>query len=228
MVKNYFKIAWRTLSKNKLSSFINIMGLTIGISACMVILIFVRYESTFDNHHSNSDLIYRVVQHNTLPDQTTYWNTTAYPLAAALRNDFPEIDRVTQISGPVSREFQVTDNFGNIQRFEESKVLFVDDHYPGVFNVQWLAGDSSSALSGINTVVLTATLAKKFFGLEQEDYNSVIGRSIFLQSKDPLTVTGVVANPPGNSDYPYAMKVTIIMAIPLMPLLDTPTTKAAI
>lgn len=207
MLRNYFKIAWRNLLKNKLSSFINIVGLTLGISACMVILIFVRYESTFDNHHANADLTYRVVQHNTLPDQTTYWNTTAYPLAEALRNDFPEIDEVSQISGPVSRVFQVEDNFGNIQRFEESKVLFVDAQYPKVFDVEWLAGDSNSALSGINSVVLTAEIAKKFFGLEKGDYGSILGRTILLQSKDPLTVTGVVASPPGNSDHRYKMLI---------------------
>ncbi|WP_299533451.1 ABC transporter permease [Ulvibacterium sp.] len=207
MLRNYFKIAWRNLLKNKLSSFINVVGLTLGISACMVILIFVRYESTFDAHHSNVDLTYRVVQHNTLPDQTTYWNTTAYPLAEALRNDFPEIDVVTQISGPVSREFQVTDNFGNIQRFEESQVLFADAEYPRVFDVRWLAGDSNSALSGTNSVVLTAEIAKKFFGLEKDNYNSILGRTLFLQNKDPLTVTGVVASPPGNSDHQYSMLI---------------------
>ncbi|RKN82938.1 ABC transporter permease [Ulvibacterium marinum] len=207
MLRNYFKIAWRNLLKNKSSSFINIMGLTIGISTCMVILIFVRYESTFDAHHSNAEKTYRIVQRYSLPEETLYWNTTAYPLAEALRNDFPEIDVVTQISGPVSRVFQVEDNFGNVKRFEESQVLFVDAQYPKTFDVHWLAGDLNSALSGINSVVLTAELAKKFFGLEKENYNSILGRTIFLQSKDPFTVTGVVASPPGNSDHQYTMLI---------------------
>ena len=109
MFRNYLKIAWRSLIKNMLSSFINVIGLSIGISACMVILIFVWYESTFDDYHAKSENIYRVVQHNRVPDQTLYWNITPYPLAEALRNDFPEIEMVTQTQGPVSQEFSIAE-----------------------------------------------------------------------------------------------------------------------
>lgn len=207
MIKNYFKIALRNLWKNKLGSSINIIGLSLGISVCIVILIFVQYESSFDSYHQKAGQTYRVVQHNTLPDQMQYWNTTAYPLAEALRSDFPEIDLVTQTAGPVSREFRVDNGTSGMARFEVPQVLFVDPFYPKTFDVDWIVGNPNTALSDINSVVLTEDLAQTFFGVDANNYSSVLGKTIFLQSKDPLTITGVVKNPPGNSDQRYALLV---------------------
>ncbi|MFS4454721.1 ABC transporter permease [Maribacter sp. 2304DJ31-5] len=207
MFKNYLKIAWRNLMKNKLSSFINIFGLTLGISICIVILIFVRYESTFDAFHEKSNETFRVVQHNKLPNGTLYWNTTAYPLAEALRNDFPEVDVVTQIAGPVSRIFKIEDSFKNENLFEDPGVLFVDNYYPKTFDVEWLAGDKNTALKETASVVLTERLAKRYFGLSAANYQNALGKTILLQSKDPLTVTGVIKNPKGNADHQYNMLI---------------------
>ncbi|MBR9854871.1 MAG: FtsX-like permease family protein [Algicola sp.] len=199
MFKNYFKIAWRTLLKNMFSSSINIIGLSIGISACMVILIFVWYESTFDNYHTKAKNIYRVVQHNRVPDQTLYWNITPYPLAEALRNDFPQIEMVTQTQGPVSQEFSVVEE-ADLKRFEEPRVLFVDKFYPKAFDLEWISGNPDNALDDINSVVLTETIAKKYFGISDESYKSVLGKTILNQDDEPLTITGIIKNVPGNSN----------------------------
>lgn len=207
MLQNFLKIAWRNLMKNKLSSFINIFGLTLGISVCIVILIFVRYESTFDAFYEKSEETFRVVQHNQLPNETLYWNTTAYPLAEALRNDFPEVNAVTQVSGPVSRVFKIEDSFKNENLFEEPNVLFVDNYYPKTFDIEWLAGDKNTALKETASVVLTEKLANRYFGLSASNYQSALGKTILLQSKDPLTVTGVVKNPKGNADHQYNMLI---------------------
>lgn len=206
MFRNYLKIAWRTVLKNKISSVINITGLSIGISACMAILIFVRYESTFDGYHSKADKTYRVVHHNKLPNQTLYWNTTAYPLADALRNDFPEIDIVTQTVGPVSQDFSIADR-PDLQRFEEPQVLFVDSFYPKTFSIEWISGNPDTALENINSVVLTENFVKKYFGYAGENYRSILGKAILLQGKEPLTVTGIVKNSPGNSDQRFNMLI---------------------
>lgn len=207
MLKNYFKIASRNLIKNRLSSFINLFGLTLGVSVCMVLLIFVHYESTFDAFHEKSEEIFRVVQHNQLPNETLYWNTTAYPLAEALRNDFPEVDVITQIAGPVSRVFKIEDSFKNENLFEEPSVLFVDNYYPKTFDIAWLAGDKNTALKETASVVLTEKLANRYFGLTAKNYQNALGKTILLQSKDPLTVTGVIKNPKGNADHKYNMLV---------------------
>ncbi|MGX1927962.1 ABC transporter permease [Flagellimonas sp. 2504JD4-2] len=206
MLKNYVKIAWRNLVKNKLSSFINVFGLTLGITVCVTILIFVQYEANFDAYHKNADQTFRVVQHNKLPNETLYWNTTAYPLAEALRNDFPEINLVTQISGPESRVFKVKDGLGNENLFEEPKVLFVDEYYPKTFDLVWLAGNESTALKEINSVVLTESLVKRYFQ-SPNNYQNVLGKTIYLQNNDPMTITGIIKSPKGNSDHQYNMLI---------------------
>ena len=89
MIKHYSKVGWRNILRNKTDSIINIIGLSTGMAICLVTLVFVRYESTFDHHHELSDRTYRVVQHTKRSDQGFFWNTTAYPLAKALRNDLP-------------------------------------------------------------------------------------------------------------------------------------------
>ncbi|NER13024.1 hypothetical protein GWK08_06210 [Leptobacterium flavescens] len=207
MFRNYLKIAWRNLVKNKLSTLINVLGLSIGISACMVILVFTKYESDFDSYHQRSDDIYRVVQHTEYPEETLYWNTTAYPLAEALRNDFPEIDIVTQTAGPASREFSVKNEQGEVTLYEEPYVLFADGYYLETFDAEWLAGDRNTALDNYGSVVLTEYLAKKYFGNDISNYGSVLGKTIMLNSKDPLVVSGVVKNPPGNANQRYNMLV---------------------
>src|SRR5688572_12479546 len=99
MLSNYFKTAYRYLLRNKLHSFINIAGLSIGIASAIVISVFVRYESGFDAFHEKSANTFKVVQHTKFQDQTLYWGSTCYPLAAALRSDFPEFSNVTQTAG---------------------------------------------------------------------------------------------------------------------------------
>jgi len=207
MFKNYIKIAWRNLLKNKVSTIINSIGLSIGISACILILIFVTYESSFDDYHTNASRTYRVVQHNKLPDQTLYWNTTAYPLAEALRNDFPDIDMVTQTAGPMSREFSIQDQERDVSRFEESEVLFADAYYLRTFDTKWLAGNPDTALNDLNSIVLTQTLVEKYFPNDQDNLQSIMGKTILLQGKDPLKITGVVKDPPPNSNQRYSLLI---------------------
>ena len=207
MFKNYIKVAWRNLSKNKASVLINIFGLSIALSSCLVILIFVNYESNFDQHYKNNDTTYRVVQHTQYPNETLYLNTTAYPLAKALRDDFPEIDLVTQTAGPIKREFKVEDDNKNVRLFEEASVLFADSHFLKVFDTKWLAGNPANALEKYGTVILTAQVAQKYFGVDPTNYASILGKTILLNSKDPLVVTGVIENPSPQSNQRYTMLV---------------------
>ena len=202
MFKNYLKIAWRNLFKNKVSSSINLFGLSVSLALCSTIFIFVEYQSSFDAYHKNAENTFRVVQHTQMPNEALYWNTTAYPLAAALRSDIPQLEEVTQIAGPLKHTFKI-ETAQEQTLFEDSNVLFVDGHYAKVFDVEWLAGNENTALKNPNSVVLTATLAKKYFGTKEKDYNSLLGKTMALQGTDPLTVTGVVKTPRGNSDHQY-------------------------
>ena len=203
MLQHYLKLGGRNLIKDKTYSFINVTGLTIGITCCLILLIFVRYESSFDSFHPYSKETFRVVQHTKYPDQTLYWNTTAYPLAEALRNDFSEFELVTQSAGPMSRFFNVENEE---DRFESRYVLFVDPYYPKVFDLDWISGNQQTAFQHTNSVVLTERIAKKYFG-DNVTNQSVLGKTIMLNGKDPLQVTGIVKDAPGNTNLRYEILI---------------------
>ena len=208
MIKNYLKIAWRNIFKYKLSAAINIFGLTIGISSCLILLLFISYESSFDENHSKAELTYKIVQHKEFPEETFYFNTTPYPLAEALRNDLPELNTVTQIVGLTTQTFGVENGSGSKSLFKASNVLFVDSFYPEVFDdISWLAGNKSNAFSDSNSVILTEDIAKTYFNIEAQDYESIIDSVIMLNNKEPLLVKGVVKNPPGNSNYQFGVLI---------------------
>lgn len=206
MIQHYFKIGGRQLLRNKTFSAINIFGLSVGIACCLSLLVFVEYESSFDGFHPYANCSYRIVQHTKYPDQTLYWNTTAYPLAEALRSDFHELELVTQTAGPFQRFFTLDNGSKEAFQFESDYVLFVDSYYPQVFNLTWLAGDKNSAFEQPNSIVLTQTIAEKVFG---KNVNSqfILGKTIMLAGKDPMQVTGLVKDVPGNSNLRYEILV---------------------
>ena len=203
MLKNYLTIALRNVLRYRSFSVINIIGLSAGITCCVVMLIFVRYELSFDAFHPEKDKTFRVVQHSEFAEGTSYWGTTAYPLAEALRNDFSEFTKVTQTSGPNSQLFSLTEENGAVNHYEEQNVLFVDEFYPSVFRLNWIAGDIKTALRSPNAVILTYSVAKNFFGDESENPEAILGRTIQFQNKKLLTVTGVIEDAPGNTNFPY-------------------------
>jgi putative ABC transport system permease protein len=203
MHSNYLKIALRNLLRHRSSSLINIVGLSTGITCCIVMLIFVRYELSFDSFHVQADKTYRVVQHTKFQDEMSYWNTTAYPLAEALRNDFSEFSTVTQVSGPMSQHFRVGDKNSEVSRYEVKNVLYADAFYASVFDLTWIAGDPKSAFSDRNAIIPTQSLAKKIFGNESDDPEAILGKTIQFENKDLLTVTAIIKDAPGNSNLHY-------------------------
>jgi putative ABC transport system permease protein len=204
MLLKHLSLAIRNLVRHKTTSLINIVGLSTAITCCLVLFIFIRYESSFDNHAAVKSQTYRVVQDTKFPEQMLFWNTTAYPLAEALRADFSQLSNVTQVAGPFTRTFSIGEK-SEIKQFEESTVLFVDSHYPEVFKLHWLAGDSLNAFHDIHSIVLTEKVAQTFF--ETRNYNEVLGNTVLLQGKDPLVVKGVVKDPPGNISLKYKILI---------------------
>jgi ABC-type antimicrobial peptide transport system permease subunit len=198
----HVKLAIRNLFRHRSSSLINIIGLSTGITCCLVMLIFVRYEVSFDSFHSQADKTFRVVQHIKFQEGMSHWNTTAYPLAEALRNDFSEFSHVTQTAGPMSQSFSVDKN-GEVNRFEVKHVLYTDVFYPTVFDLNWIAGNATTAFKNPNTIILTQSLAKKIFGSEVEDPRAILGKTIQFENEELLTVTAIVDDAPGNINLPY-------------------------
>ena len=208
MIRSYWKTAVRRLSRDKSQAFIKVLGLSIGITGCLVIYIFVTYELSFDRHHEKADRIYRVVQHTQYTDATYYWSSTAYPLAEALRNDFPdELSLVTQTAGPVTRNFGLADAESELAKFDEDQVLFADPFFWQVFDVDWLQGNPETAFSNPSSAVLTKSLAIQLFGQDRIEANEVLGKVLQLNHKDALQITGVVGDPPVTSSIRYRMLV---------------------
>jgi len=193
MFKHHLKIGWRSILRKKSTSLINIIGLSTAAAVCLLTLIFYRYETSFDHHHTLSDQTFRVVQTTQRPDAELYWSTTAYPLAAALRDDFPDFELVTQTAGPMKRLFSYERNNGKKVLFEEEHVLFADEYYPQTFDFDWIAGNPKSALKELDAVIITKKVAEKCFG-KNFDPSDAIGEVILLNSKDQLIVKGIIEN----------------------------------
>ncbi|MEJ1239505.1 ABC transporter permease [Chryseolinea sp. T2] len=204
MLIHFLTTAWRNISRQRAFATINVIGLSVGITCCLVLVIYSRYETSFDRFHPFGANTFRIVEDFKSSEATVHWNTTAYPLAEALRNDFNQIPVVTQASGPELRSFSVTNDKGAVDRFED-QVLFADPFYVKVFYLSWLAGDSRTALSQPNSIVLTERIAHRCFG-QRSDYAGILGKTVVL-NKDPMIVTGVIKDAPGNTSLQYSMLV---------------------
>jgi len=199
MFQSYLKSAWRNMKVNRSYSLINILGLTIGITCCILIFLYVQYEMSFDSFHKKADRIYRMSSATKYPTGIEYAGDTPYPLATALRNDFPELEHVAQIYYEGSGLISVEKN-----QYRENRLVFAEPHFFKVFDYIWIAGDSQNALQSPNSVVLTESLALKYFGNKQ-----AIGKTIKVGNRLDLNVTGVLKDPPYNSHLRFTMLISL-------------------
>ncbi len=190
MFKNYIKTAWRNLMKSKVFSFINILGLTIGITVCMMIYLFIMNEFSFDNFHKNGDHIYRVMRGITMDGKARDVAYLSGPYEPALLNDFKgQIVSAVRVN-PNDNLFTV----GN-QSFHEKKELDVDTNFFSFFSFPLIKGSPTSVLKEINSAVLTETTAKKYFG----SVDNAMGKIVMMNKETPLQVTGIAEDVPSNS-----------------------------
>jgi putative ABC transport system permease protein len=200
MFKNYLKTAWRNLKKSKLFSFINILGLTIGITVCMMIFLFIMNEFSFDSFHKQGDRIYRVMRGF---DDNGSMKSVSYlsgPYAPALLNDFKgEILRAVRVN-PTNNLVTI----GN-KSFNEKKVYDVDSNFFSLFYFPLIRGNADNVLKDPSSVVLTETTAKKYFG----SINNAMGKTIEVDKELPLKVTGIAKDVPSNSHLDFDLIVPI-------------------
>lgn len=194
MIHNYLKIAFRNLVKNKVYSFINIGGLAVGMAVVILIALFVHDEYNYDRFHPNFNQIYRVTENQKQSDGNHLIAVTPSPLAAALKNDFSEIDKTVRI-GQWSGLLQ-----GNGKNLEPDRILIVDQSLFDVFEFPLVIGSPKSVFNNPDEVVITEKSAEFFFG---EDWNKkdILGTALVLNSTDKLSLklVGVVKNMPTNS-----------------------------
>ena len=195
MIKNYFKIAWRNIWKNKVFSAINIIGLAVGMAAFMLIMLFVSYEKSFDNFHTRN--IYRLNEVQTVgtAGATQKVALSMFPMGAALKQEFPEVKNYTRIHW--MQKYQMT--YGD-KRVFLPQLFFVDSTFFKIFDFKVLRGDVNTALLRPHSVMLTEDAAKKIFG-DADPMGKTINH--FGDDTSTFSVTGILANVPKNSQLQF-------------------------
>ena len=193
MVKNYLKVALRSLFKNRVFSFINVTGLALGISASLLILQYVNYELSYDNFNSNADRIYRLKTNRYEKGVlSTEWAAGVVSIGHLLKENLADVEayaRLTQTGGVFSKD--------NIE-FSESRVFFANPDVFKVFSTKILFGNPASALVDPFSVALSKTTAVKYFGKED-----VVGETMYFNKTRPIKITAVFDDVPRNSHFKY-------------------------
>ncbi|MES2849628.1 MAG: ABC transporter permease [Bacteroidota bacterium] len=200
MIKNYFKVAWRTLVQNKLYTTLNIAGLTFGITCFLLIGLYLFDELTFDQQHSKTDRIYRVIEHKNTKGEELTIAGASYKLAEESKKSIPEIESTTKFQR-MGRDN--VSNPENKNKFNET-ISYSDENLLKIFDFNLLSGDRNTALKEPNSIVITEELALRLFGNTE-----VTGKALkidFLES--PLKVTAVIKNHPKNSSFDFSLMIS--------------------
>jgi putative ABC transport system permease protein len=195
MLKNYFKTAWRNLIKNKISSLINVAGLTIGLTCCLLIALYIQHELSYDEFEKNGDRIARVIMQYSFDgsSESNEGNYTSVRVAAIFPKTFPEVESAIKMT-EYSRVVQYNDKM-----FDEKNFMYADSNFFNIFSFKLLSGNLHDALSTPYEVVLTASTAKKYFG-----NSNPINKTLRVGNDSNLyRVTGVMQDCPRNSQIQF-------------------------
>jgi hypothetical protein len=208
MLKNYWTVAWRSLGRNKVYSLFNVLGLALGICACLVIYLITSFEFSFDTFQKDKDRIYGVDAG--IPGSTrenSHWNCVPGPMPDAMRREMTGFETVAAFQR-IGDDVEIPKGAnGKPMRLDDAGAIAIaEPQFFDIFRYQWLSGDAATSLSRPNTVVLTATKAKEYFGDVPPD--KVIGRVFYYEDSLMVTVTGIVADWTGNSDFNFSQWIS--------------------
>src|SRR6185312_2424183 len=191
MFRNYLLIAFRNIRRNWSYTFLNIFGLTLGIASCLIIFLVVRNELTYDNY-AKANRIYRVTW-----NAIDFNSNISLAVAPKMRAEFPEL-RVSQVMYNQEAMIRI-----NNQRFKEKDFVITDQYLPQIFDFHWISGDPKTALSEPNAIVLTESIAKKYYG-----NNDPMGQVINVENQFNAKVTGVIKDLPPNRSVPIKIMLS--------------------
>ncbi len=199
MLKEYLKSSLRNLIKNKVSTAINIIGLALGVGSSLILFVIINFELSFDTHHNNYDRTYRITSISHSPTGDEFDPGAYYPTGIVLREAAPMLDHVAMVKHHDQETISFEEN-GEKKLFQEDHVGFAEQSYFSVFDVEWISGNPDEALTTLHSVVLTESVARKYFGDAE-----ALNRTINLGSEFEAIITGVIADPPPNSDFPFTL-----------------------
>ncbi|ALI98898.1 ABC transporter permease [Rufibacter tibetensis] len=205
MFKNYLLVAVRTLKRNFGYTSLNIVGLALGITCSLLLFLVIRHELSYDRFHSKADRIYRINVDNVSANGPGHSAGTPFPMLATLKASLPELSPATHLFNEEGGTFMVlpTNDQEPPKKFREEKnVLFVEPAFFDLFDYSTNGIDGKQALKDVNTVLLTQTIADKYFPGENP-----VGRVVRMNNKVNLKVTGVIPDAPANTDLPYQMLI---------------------
>jgi len=193
MVKNDMKMALRTIKKNKGYTFINMTGLAVGIASCLLILLFVQHELSYDRFHEKAERIVRVGMKAELGTNSFEVADGPSPLAEALRNDLPEVIDSTRLFKTRQTYIQYED-----KQFKEEDFIYADPNVFDVFTLSLIAGDPETALAQPDSILITPAVAEKYFGSLD-----VLGKVLHGEDDRSFKVTGIIRELPDNSHFHF-------------------------
>ena len=199
MIKNLLLIALRNFKKDKWYSLLNILGLTIGITFSLFLIFYIRDELAYDRYHKKAGQIFRIVSHIQERDKNMNWTSTQLPLAATLKKDFPEVEASARF---LSRERTLFKN--GEKSFYETNVYYTDSTVFKIFTYPFIEGNAATALSEPNNIVISKTLAEKYFGKG----TPAVGKTL-KTVYDLYKVTGVIEDVPKNSHLVFGMLISM-------------------
>ncbi|MBD0352990.1 MAG: ABC transporter permease, partial [Flavisolibacter sp.] len=196
---NYFKIAFRNLWKNKGYSAINIFGLAVGLATCLLITLYILDELSYDKYNVNADRIYRVDADLKFGGDLQKLAVAPDPLAFTVVREYPQVENAVRFRNYGSSVIKK----GN-QNIKEERIIFTDSTLFDVFTLPMLAGNPKKALAEPNTVVITESIAKKYFGT-----TNVLGQTLLFDNKDNYKITGIIKDVPENSHFNFDFFVAL-------------------
>lgn len=215
MIKNYFKIAWRNITRNKVNSFINISGLAIGIACVILILFYVQDELKYDRFFKDADRLYQVNLNGIFAGNEFTTDATPPPAGKALTTAFPEVETYTRVYRPGDQVVRFEEAKRTESFFTESNILAADSNFFGLFDYKLKEGNPATCLQKPNNVVITGQTAKKYFG-----NTSPIGKLLLMgNERTPFIVTGLLQELPSQSTLQFDM-LTSISSYPVVKYFD--------
>ncbi|MDB5130293.1 MAG: FtsX-like permease family protein [Mucilaginibacter sp.] len=199
MIKNYIKVAWRSLTRQKLYSLINISGLAIGLAVCMLIMLYVAHELSYDKFHANAKRIFALNEHVKMGTQEINMAYTSYASGPIIKQSTPGVAGYMRTRKPF-KDIVIESPILANAKFSESKMFFADADFFSFFSFKLLSGGASNVLSQPFSLVITRDMAKKYFGNENP-----IGKTLKIKTEDTYqyTVTGIAENVPSNSSIDF-------------------------